>query len=403
MSTPHPIPAFDHAIVGAGLQGALIALALLHHRPEVRLLLVDANAGQPPSQSWCFHSGDVPERAQAWVAALVANDWPRHEVRFPGYRRVIEGGYRGFDARHLRAVLERRLALAPNALWLRGRRATAIEASCVRLDDGTSWDARLVVDARGRALQDRAAHAGFQKFLGQQLFFAREHTLRHPIVMDACVDQTEGFRFFYVLPLGPRRVLVEDTRFHDDPMLDIPALRRAVASYVASCDALQGAGAHTIEREERGVLAMPWAGHRFHTGGPPLRAGYGGGWMHPATGYSFPLAVSLAQLVAETEPERLFAGPLASLARRHRRAASHACLLNRMLFRWFEPESRVHVFERFYRLPEPLIHRFYALRSTWRDRVRVLSGRPPRGFSFRARWNASARRRDLPVLEERHA
>ena len=33
--------------------------------------------------------------------------------------------------------------------------------------------------------------------------------------------------------------------------------------------------------------------------------------------------------------------------------------------------------ERFYRLPEPLIERFYAGKSTLRDKVRLLAGRPP--------------------------
>jgi lycopene beta-cyclase len=47
------------------------------------------------------------------------------------------------------------------------------------------------------------------------------------------------------------------------------------------------------------------------------------------------------------------------------------------------------VFERFYRLPEDLIERFYALSLSLPDRARILVGRPPRGFSI-ARALASA-------------
>ena len=39
--------------------------------------------------------------------------------------------------------------------------------------------------------------------------------------------------------------------------------------------------------------------------------------------------------------------------------------------------ERYRVLERFYRLPEPLIGRFYAGRSTFADRLRILAGRPP--------------------------
>ena len=51
--------------------------------------------------------------------------------------------------------------------------------------------------------------------------------------------------------------------------------------------------------------------------------------------------------------------------------------LGRMLFGAGNPEERYKVFERFYRLPAPLIERFYAARSTRLDRARVLCGKPP--------------------------
>ncbi len=52
-------------------------------------------------------------------------------------------------------------------------------------------------------------------------------------------------------------------------------------------------------------------------------------------------------------------------------------LLARMLFRAADPPERYRILERFYRLPEPLIGRFYAGRSTAFDRLRILAGRPP--------------------------
>ena len=48
-----------------------------------------------------------------------------------------------------------------------------------------------------------------------------------------------------------------------------------------------------------------------------------------------------------------------------------------MLFRAADPPQRYRILERFYRLPEPLIARFYAGRSTLADRVRILAGKPP--------------------------
>ena len=67
----------------------------------------------------------------------------------------------------------------------------------------------------------------------------------------------------------------------------------------------------------------------------------------------------------------------------HAAQFAFALRLNKMLFRWFAPADRFRVLERFYRLPEPTIRRFYALASTGLDRARIFVGRPPRGLSVR--------------------
>ena len=48
-----------------------------------------------------------------------------------------------------------------------------------------------------------------------------------------------------------------------------------------------------------------------------------------------------------------------------------------MLVRAAAPDRRYRVLEHFYRLPAPVIERFYAARSTAFDKLRILSGRPP--------------------------
>jgi lycopene beta-cyclase len=48
-----------------------------------------------------------------------------------------------------------------------------------------------------------------------------------------------------------------------------------------------------------------------------------------------------------------------------------------MLFRAAEPGERWKVLRRFYGLPEGIVRRFYAGRSTALDKVRLLAGKPP--------------------------
>jgi lycopene beta-cyclase len=375
---------FDYALVGGGLQNALIVLALAGRERPPRVALVERGERLGGNHTWCFHEDDVPVTARPLVAPLVAHSWPGYEVRFPDLRRRLTGEYSAIPSSRLDQVVRARFEgeLPGSALYL-GQGARAVSASRVELDSGEAIAARVVIDARGPDAGGAADSAGFQKFVGLELELARPHQLREPILMDATVPQVDGYRFVYVLPMGPTRALVEDTCFSDSPALDRAAVRARALDYA------RGHGLEPVAtvREEVGVLPMPWraSGAPREPERSPLVAGYQGGWFHPATGYSLPVAVRLAALVGRLPAERLFGRELAGLAAHVRRQARFFCQLNRLLFRWFAPSERWQVLARFYQLPEATIRRFYALELGGMDRARILIGRPPRGLSLRAR------------------
>jgi lycopene beta-cyclase len=140
-----------------------------------------------------------------------------------------------------------------------------------------------------------------------------------------------------------------------------------------------------VRRRESGVLPLPFrAGAAAATpDGGPLRIGYRGGFFHPVTGYSLPLAAHVAGALAAASSATGMARSLASLARRLAPQRRFGCLLNRLLFRGMRPAQRWTALERFYRMPEATIARFYASRTTALDRARFLLGRPPAGVSWR--------------------
>ncbi len=63
-------------------------------------------------------------------------------------------------------------------------------------------------------------------------------------------------------------------------------------------------------------------------------------------------------------PGDQIAALLEAQARRVWKRTGFYRMLGQMLFGAARPEHRYRIFERFYRLPEPLIERFYAARST---------------------------------------
>ncbi|MCC2977229.1 lycopene beta-cyclase CrtY [Sphingomonas sp. PL-96] len=379
----------DLAILGGGLAGGLIALALAERRPELSIRLVDAGTRFGGNHLWSFFDSDV-DPADRWIIApVVGHRWHGYDVAFPGHRRTLDAIYHSVESAQLDAVL--RASLPAEAL-LTGRRVLAASATAVVLDDGERIEARGVIDCRGPgdlSLLD----CGWQKFLGQELVLEQPHGRDRPVVMDARVEQLDGYRFVYCLPLGPDRMFVEDTYYSDGPEIDVAILRERIRAYAEA----QGWRIAEVAREEQGVLPVAMGGdfdEYWRSTPPGAKAGMRAGLFHPLTGYSLPDAVRTAAAIAAA-PD-CSADALAELthglARTTWRRRGFYRMLTAMLFRAAKPEARYRVLERFYRLDARLIGRFYAGRSIWADKARVLAGRPPVPVAraVRAIWNMRA-------------
>lgn len=365
----------DIAILGGGLAGGLIALALAARRPDLRVTVIERGGRLGGEHVWSFFASDLSLEAQALVEPLIAARWDGYDVRFPGRSRTLPSPYRSATSERLDAAV--RTALPPGRI-VTGAEVVAATPTAVRLADGRTFTAGGVIDARGGSA---LAHmkGGWQKFMGRTLRLAAPHGLERPIVMDARVDQLGGYRFVYCLPFSPTEIFVEDTYYADDPALDLPVLRERIAAYAAA----QGWQVEQSTYEETGVLPVI-AGGDFEAfwragAGGPARVGARAALVHPLTSYSLPDAARLA----------LHLGALDNLSGEGLESASHAWaldhwrqgrfyrMLSNMLFGAARPDARWRVLERFYGLPEPLIERFYAGRSTAADMLRILAGKPP--------------------------
>jgi lycopene beta-cyclase len=311
----------------------------------------------------------------AWlVSPLIGSRWPDHEVRFPRRGRTLSFGYNSLRSERLDQVVRARLR--PDQYRL-GAHIAALGLEEVQLESGESIAAVGVIDARGAAKLE-GLDLAWQKFVGRTYRFEAPHGSPRPVIMDALVNQQDGYRFVYTLPFSKTELLMEDTYYSESPELDVPLLRERIQAYAQS-KAWQAAH---MTSEETGVLPVALGGDvgaLWSTGPEIARLGLRGGFFHPTTGYSLPDAVRNAALLA-VQPN-LSTAALHSLYRG--RALSlweereFYRMLNRMLFRAAAPADRYRVLEHFYRLPEAVIARFYAGRSTALDKLRILSGKPP--------------------------
>jgi lycopene beta-cyclase len=361
--------------MGGGLSGGLIALALAKYRPELRIAIIERGEKLGGDHVWSFFASDLPPGGEELVEPMVAARWDGYTVHFPNRSRELSTPYRSVTSDRLDAAV--RAALPAHAI-VTGAEVITATSSSVRLADGRTIAAKGVIDARGtRGLPHMAG--GWQKFMGQTLRLAAPHGLARPVVMDARVEQLDGYRFVYCLPFSPTEIFIEDTYYANAPALDLPTLRRRIAAYAAQHDWQVDA----ITYEETGVLPVIAAGD-FNAfwqcnGTAPARVGSRAALIHPLTSYSFPDAVRFALHLTTLDnlSGASLEGTSHAWAADHWRRGRFYRMLSRMLFGAARPDARWRVLERFYGLPQPLIERFYAGRSCLADRLRILAGKPP--------------------------
>ncbi|SEQ33319.1 lycopene beta-cyclase [Rosenbergiella nectarea] len=363
---------YDLILVGAGLANTLIALRLKAKQPQLSLLLIEADEQPLGNHTWSFHRDDLTDSQFAWIQPYIGYRWSGYDVRFPKLHRTLGGGYFTLTSEQLAAQLAESLS----GQIMTGSPVKALSEHSVKLEDGREIFAHAIIDGRGFR-QDKSMAIGVQAFVGQVWQLTAPHGLTRPILMDATVDQQQGYRFVYTLPLTDDQLLIEDTHYIDHADLSLDRGRNNISEYAED----QGWQLATLLREERGNLPITLAGKftRFWSGQPIAASGLRGNLYHATTGYSLPHAVALADEIADMSCVTSSCLRLLTyhFSRQSWRKQRFFRLLNRMLFLAGPATQRWEVMQRFYRLKAPLITRFYAGQLTLWDKLRLVSGKPP--------------------------
>ncbi|MEJ6595862.1 lycopene beta-cyclase CrtY [Parasphingorhabdus sp.] len=370
-----PSNQYDLAIAGGGLAGGLVALALAKLRPGLDIILIEAEEHFGGNHIWSFFESDVEPEHRWLVDPLISRQWDSYDVHFPKYSRSLSNGYCSIESKNLDRLL--RKYLPPEALKT-GQKAKRVEKGLVQLADGAEIAAQAVLDVRGSG-DVSALDVGWQKFCGQMLKLKKPHGLERPVIMDATVEQIDGYRFIYCLPFSDTEIFVEDTYYADTSALDSATSHGRIAEYAAA----QGWAIESVVSEEKGQLPVIYGGDfkSFWKAniGVDARAGARAALIQPITSYSLPMAVKTAIMIAEMPEisQQKLDKMLRNLAQKHWKNGKFYRMLCAFLFLGAEPDKRYKTLEHTYTKDEKLLARFYAGKSTRMDQANLLTGRPP--------------------------
>lgn len=361
----------DVLFVGGGLSGCLAAWRLKALQPELRVLVLEA-ATNPSPRTWSFHEGD--SEATPWIRELASASWPETQTRFPGEApRTIARKYFSIRSEDFFDRVKR--DLGPSLRM--GVRVESFTATSAVLQSGEKISARVVLDSRGLPFA-QMQNTAYQKFVGLFVRLNRPHSLRGPVIMDATVPQTDGYRFVYTLPWGPQDLLIEDTYYSNTPEIDRPRIEREILEYAAA----QGFEVESVTGSEQESLPIPLLRDFIRPGwrrSDVPTIGLAAGLFHMTTGYSLPEAVRVAECLSRHQdwrPQAVHA-VLSEFVREKRPHDGFFLMLNRMMFLAAPGPIRYRILQRFYRFSEETIERFYAGRLSASDRLKMVVGKPP--------------------------
>lgn len=364
----------DLVIIGGGLAGLSLAQRLAQRATGGRVIIIEPRTVYKDDRSWAFWTPADGKWAKAasriWThwrfgarsGAMVTASDPRWNYAYLRSSTVYD-----------RACAE--ISSTPLITLALGVRAFGLQRSSNGVEVETSAGkvcAHHVIDTRPPNELRIAGSLLLQSFYGREIMLA---DAANDTVVDVMCDMrsdANGFVFAYVLPLTPKRILVEITRFSTASYGSA-----ALAPDLNALLTARGWADAPVLREEFAVLPMGLPAEASHCNLVGLvHAGTSAGALRAATGFGFlriqNWADRCADKIANGQP------PITHMPEPRLRAWMDAVFLRALAA---NPARAPEFFLRLAdRVPPASLARFLSDDARWGDILHVMAALPPAPF-----------------------
>jgi lycopene beta-cyclase len=249
-------------------------------------LILESRSHYSNDRTWCFW-----DDGSAHLRELVQHRWPMVTLAHGGRRVSVDCHtipYSMIPAENFYAYATERLA--ETARVTLAMNEPVIGEPCkdgglwrVETRHGSRWAKRLI-DTRPQRAPERGAAVLWQSFYGHEIECdADRFDPGVARLMDFSPSKNGRITFLYLLPVSPRRALVEVTVLAPDP-LGPEDLAEELAAFIRQ---QAGGSSHAVLRSEHGVLPMGQAALDRGTDASHVRVGVAAGGARAASGFAF--------------------------------------------------------------------------------------------------------------------
>lgn len=277
---------YDIVIAGTGCAGLWTALHLSEKaQSDLSILLVDKDLKEKNDRTWCFWDAiDTNEKLPLDFS------WSRLKFVSDSFVKIqeLKQHYKMLRSQSFYKWAFHKLSKQANIHFKKARIKSFIEETdIVELvtDEGIIYAGHVFnscFDSRTLKLLSDSPHFLFQQFKGwyieceENKFNTDSFTL-----MDFSISQKDAVSFCYVLPLSPKKALIEYTAITPQ-LLESVDLSAALLDYIQINLNIQK---FRIEEEENGLI--PMANIVDNSTEKVTQIGTNAGWVKSSTGYAF--------------------------------------------------------------------------------------------------------------------
>jgi lycopene beta-cyclase len=364
------IQRFDYIIAGAGCAGLSLLMRMLEHPyfKDKKILLADKGPKNDDDRTWCFWEND-----NGFFEPVVHHTWPhlwiKHlkgdlELALDGYKYKMIRGIDFYTYCFRKIEQDKRIEIVYGDI-------SDVDAALGQIHlNGTTYQAEWIFSSLPKALPPPKKNEFFllQHFRGWWIETSDDFfDPNHADLMNFRVSQAQGCTFVYVMPVSPRKALIEYTLFSENKLTQ-QAYDNGLLAFIQ--EELKP-GDYTITDTEEGII--PMTNQPFSPGnGKTIHLGTSGGRTKGSTGYTFQnIQKHSEQIIQTIVTNKMEQAKKASPAR----FSFYDGVLLRVLSE--KKISGADVFFRLFRLnPAPRILRFLDNESTLPEELIVMMTSP---------------------------
>ncbi len=289
---------YDYAIVGAGAAGLHLAMAMSADEffGNKKILLLEKSQKDVNDKTWCFW-----EKGQGKWDQIATKIWDQAQFLSTDQSLSLNMGayrYKMLTSLDFYNYTKSKLKKKENFVWVNAEVKEIVSAPvCAIETDRGSYSAKHVFDSiiPPAFFQAKDSYTRLLQHFKGWVIETDEEVFNDQsfVMMDFRITVPNTTCFTYVLPINKKKALIEFT-FFSPSLVEDAQYDELLRTYIREILHLNH---YRIEAQEKGVIPMSdFPFHQF-SNQHVTKIGTAGGWVKPASGYSFKNAERYSQRI----------------------------------------------------------------------------------------------------------